>query len=130
MKYYNNMGFTITPDSNYNTLEDFGKWLTSSQKKPEAKPIEYAFKDEVDYLKRIVNEHDVAMDHCLQAIEVNRKDCEQMYQAIDTLKHDAQQVKQIVNYLYNRVESAPSVTKRKRKVTICASGQIVDIKRA
>ena len=121
--YYNNMGFTINPD----TLEDFGKWLTSSQKKPEAKPIEYAFKDEVDYLKRGVNKHDDDIEHCLQTIEVNRKDCEQMYQAIDMLKHDAQQIKQVVNHLYNKVESAPSVAKRKRKVTICAGGQVVEV---
>lgn len=125
--YYNNMGFTINPD--YNTLEDFGKWFTSSQKKSEAKPIEYAFKDETDYLKRRVNKHDDDIEHCLQVTEINRKDCEQMYQAIDMLKDDAQQIKQVVNYLYNKVESAPSVAKRKRKVTICAGGQTVDIKR-
>lgn len=127
MYYNNNMGFTINP--NYNTLDDFGKWFTQSQKKPEAKPIEYAFKDEVDYLKRIVNKHDVDIEHCLQVTEINRKDCEQMYQAIDMLKHDAQQIKQVLNYLYDRVGSAPSVAKRKRKVTICAGGQVVDIKR-
>lgn len=127
--YYNNMGFTINPDSNYNTLEDFGKWLTSSQKKPEVKPIQYAFKDEVDYLKRIVDKHDLDIDQCLQMIEVNKKDCEQMYQAIDILKHDIQYVEQLANYLYKIVESAPSVTKRKRRVTICTGGQKVDIKR-
>ena len=93
--------------------------------KAEAKPIEYAFKDEVDYLKRIVDKHDYDICHCLQAVEVNKKDCEQMYQAIDMLKHDAQQVQQVVNYVYNRVEAAPSIAKIKRRVTVCAGGQTV-----
>ena len=97
--------------------------------KVEAKPIEYAFKDEVDFLRRIISKHDVDIKHCLQTIDVNRADCEQMYQAIDMLKYDAQQVKQIVDYLYGKVESAPSVAKRKRRVTICADGQTVEIKR-
>lgn len=118
--YYNNMGFTINP-------EDFGKRFTSSQKKPEVKPIQYAFKDEVDYLKQIVDKHDVDMDHCLLAIEVNRKDCEQMYQAIDTIRQDIQGLANYTDYLYNRINSAPSVVKRKRRVTICANGQRVEV---
>lgn len=99
------------------------------QPKVEAKPIEYAFQDEVDYLKRTIDKHDIDIDHCLQATEINRKDCEQMYQAIDMLKNDAQQIKQVVNYLYNRVESAPVAAKRKRRVTICADGQRVEVNR-
>ena len=101
----------------------------SRKPKVEAKPIEYAFKDEVNYLKRIVDKHDVDIDHCLQAIEVNRKDCEQMYQAIDILKNDMQYVKHLANYLYDKMESAPSVAKRKRRVTICAGGQRVEVYR-
>lgn len=101
--------------------------LRKSKVEVETKPIEYAFKDEVDYLKREVDRHNNDIGYCLQAIEVNRKDCEQMYQAIDMLKYDAQQVKQIVNYLYDRVESAPTVAKRKRRVTICANGQIIEV---
>lgn len=97
--------------------------------KVEAKPVEYAFKDEVDYLRRIVDKHNNDIDHCLQATEVNRKDCEQMYQAIDMLKNDAQQVRQVMNCLYEKVESAPSVAKRKRRVTICAGGQKVEVNR-
>jgi hypothetical protein len=60
----------------------YNMWGTpakSVNKKAEAKPIEYAFKDEVKYLKQIVDKHDVDMDHCLQAIDINRNDCEQMY---------------------------------------------------
>lgn len=95
--------------------------------KVEAKPIEYAFKDEVDYLRREIDRLGKDAYICLQGVEVNKKDCEQMYQAIDMLKHDAQQVKQVVNYLYNKVESAPSVAKRKRRVTICANGQRVEV---
>lgn len=101
----------------------------SRKPKVEAKPIEYAFKDEVDWLKRMVDKHDVDTNHCLQAIEANRNDCEQMYQAINMLKHDVQYVKQLANYLYDRVESAPSVAKRKRRVTICADGQRVEVKK-
>ena len=97
------------------------------QPKVEAKPIEYAFKDEVDYLKREVDRHNNDLGYCLQAIEVNRKDCEQMYQVIDMLKDDAQQINKVMNYLYDRVESAPIVTKRKRRVTICAGGQRVEV---
>ena len=122
MMYYHDNNFITIP-------EDFGKWIASSQKKPEAKPVEYAFKDEVDYLKRIVNKHDVDIDHCLQEIEVNKKDCEQMYQSIDMLKNDVRQLIQMGNYLYEKVESAPNAAKRKRRVTICAGGQTVDIKR-
>lgn len=107
----------------------YNMWGTPvrTEKKPEAKPVEYAFKNEVDYLKEVVKRHDIEIQHCLQATEVNREDCEQMYQAIDILKHDAQQIKQVVNYLYSRVESAPSVAKRKRKVTICAGGQTIEV---
>lgn len=103
--------------------------LRRSTVEVEAKPIEYAPKDEVDYLKREVDRHNNDISYCLQAIEVNRKDCEQMYQAIDSLKYDAQQIKQVVNYLYNKVESAPIVAKRKRRVTICANGQTVEVYR-
>ena len=105
----------------------WGTPISRPAQKPEAKRIEYALQDEVDYLKRIVDKHDVDMDHCLQAIEENRKDCEQMYQAIDMLKYDVQHVKQLANYLYGKIESAPSVAKRKRRVTICAGGQTVEV---
>ena len=97
--------------------------------KVEAKPIEYAFKDEVDYLKCEVNRHDIEIQHCLQATEVDRNDCEQMYQAIDMLKHDVQQVQQLADYLYDRVEFVPSVVKRKRRVTSCADGRRVEVYR-
>lgn len=106
----------------------WGTPITRPTQKSEVKPVQYAFKDEVDYLKRIVDKHDVDIDHCLQVTEVNRKDCEQMYQAIDMLKHDVQYVKSVANYLYDsRAESAPSVAKRKRRVTICAGGQTIEV---
>lgn len=101
----------------------------SRKPKVEVESIQYAFKDEVDYLKQIVDKYDIEIHQCLQETDVNRKDCEQMYQAIDILKHDVQSVKQLANYLYERVESAPSVAKRKRKVTICAGEQRVEVYR-
>lgn len=104
-------------------------FYNDSSKKPkvEAKPIEYASKNEVNYLKQRIDRHDNDIDYCLQVIDVNRKDCEQMYQAIDMLKNDAQQVKQIANYLYGKVESAPRVSMKKRRVTICAGGRTVEV---
>lgn len=116
-----------TTTLNYNTFEELGKWFMPSQRKPEVKSIEYVFKNELNYLKQIVDKHDVDIVHCLQAIDVNRNDCEQMYRAIDILKRDMQSIEQLANYLYDKVESAPSVTKRKHKVTICANGQRVEV---
>ena len=115
----------------YSSGQYFYNNPSSRKPKPkvEAKPIQYAFKDEVDYLKQIVDRHDIEIHQCLQATDVNRKDCEQMYQAIDILKHDVQYVKQLANYLYERAESAPSVAKRKRRVTICAGEQRVEVYR-
>lgn len=115
--YYNNGQYFYTAPS------------YSKKPKVEAKPIQYAFKDEVDYLKETVKRHDLDIDQCLQEIEVKRNDCEQMYQAIDMLKHKVQYVEQLANYLYDRMESAPSVAKRKRRVTICAGGQRVEVKK-
>lgn len=106
-------------------------FYTNPPKKPtvEAKPVEYAFKNEVDCLKQEVDKHNNNIDYCLQAISVNRKDCEQMCQAIDILKYDMQQVKQIANHLYNRIESASNASKKKRRVTVCAGGQTVEVLR-
>jgi uncharacterized coiled-coil DUF342 family protein len=97
------------------------------QPKVEAKPIEYAFKDEVNYLKQEIDKHNNDIGYCLQAININRKDCEQMYQAIDILKNDVQHLSECANYLYSKINEAPSVAKRKRRVTICANGQVVEV---
>lgn len=103
--------------------------ITRPTKKPEVKPIEYAFTDEVKYLKQIVDKHDVDMDHCLQAIQENRKDCEQMYQAIDSAKYDIQNLTRYVDYLHSCIKNAQTGTRRKRRVTICAGGQTVEVVR-
>jgi hypothetical protein len=101
----------------------------SRKPKVEVKPIEYACKDEVDYLKQIVKRHDVDMTHCLSAIDINRNDCEQMYQTIDSIKYDIQNLKSYVDYLHSCIKNAQTGTRRKRRVTICAGGQTVEISR-
>ena len=98
-------------------------------RKVEAKPIEYAFREEVQGLRKDFEIVDNTVRFLLDKEVEHRNDLDQMYQAIDGLKEDAQQARQAVNYLYHKIESAPSVAKRRRKVTICANGQRVDIKR-
>lgn len=93
----------------------------------EAKPIEYASKDEVQELKKNFEVVDNYIRFFFDKEGEHKNDLDQMYQTIDMLKYDAQQVKQLVNYLCDRVESAPNVAKRKRKVTICANGQTVEV---
>ena len=57
----------------------------------------------------------------------HKNDLDQMYQAIDITKNDIQNLTNYVNYLRNCINEAQSGTHRKRKVTICAGDQRVEV---
>ena len=57
---------------------------------------------------------------------------EELYFAVDRVRGDVQKClayEGLLEYLYKKVESAPSVAKRRRKVTIRANGQRVEVTR-
>ena len=97
--------------------------------KVEVKPIEYAFKDEVQSLRKEFETADNYIRFLLNKEVEHKNDLDQMYQAIDITKNDIQNLTNYVNYLRNCINEAQSGTHRKRRVTICAGGQRVEVYR-
>ena len=96
---------------------------------PPQKKIEYAEKEQVLVLQK--NYYN--MENSLLSLRADvchtRNDLEQLYQALDVVKYDNQRLTAYANYLESKINEAPSVAKRKRRVTICANGQAVEVKK-
>ena len=60
----------------------YNMWGTPVVKSEKKTKVEFEYdtlKDMVDYLKKEADKRNDQINHCLQAIQRNRKDCEQMY---------------------------------------------------
>lgn len=105
---------------------DYGR---STPPPPPQKKVEYAEKEQVLVLQKNYYDMESSLLTLHQDMRHTRNDLEQMYQALDMVKYDNQKLKEYANYLHCKINEAPSVAKRKRKVTICANGQVVEIKK-
>lgn len=87
----------------------------------------------IDYVE--VDDFNNAIKMLLKETNIALEKTEDLYARHDTMRADLNKLlgyKNTVQYLWREVErlkDAPSVSKKRRKVTICANGQRVDIKR-
>ena len=94
---------------------------------PPPKKVEYAEKEQVVVLQKNYYDMESSLLALHQDMRHTRNDLEQLYQALDVVKYDNQRLTAYANYLESKINEAPSVAKRKRRVTICANGQVVEV---
>lgn len=96
------------------------------------KPVEYVTLDVFNNTVATLVNNDNAV---LKRVNVALDKTDDLYARHDTMRADLNELlgyENTVQYLWQEVEKlkdAPSVSKKRRKVTICANGQRVDIKR-